>query len=201
MRARGLEPGTQPYLDYILARADMLIQAAFGQNPEALLEGESVEDLQAALRGKTQQEMEALSRALYVRGALGGSTFAEQFTDPFSGERMELGTQAGESVEGSRAAAQRGYARFLEDAARLSGPQSRQAIRGMLGRNVDLFDLEMNRGQNLKAQLDPVLASAPEDEEEFDQYGRRGGKARGKSKGMLPVQDETFWQKAFRRDY
>jgi hypothetical protein len=202
MRSRGLEPGTQAYLDYILARADMLIEAAFGQNPDALFEGESVEGLQQALRGKTQEEMEALSRALYVRGALGGSTFSKEFTDPFSGEAMDLGTLAGESVEGSRAAAQRGYARFLQDAARLSGPESRAAIRGLLGRDVDLFDLEMKRGKNLQDLLDPLLASAPEDEEEFDQYGRRGkAKGRGKSKGMLPVQDETFWRNVFGRDY
>lgn len=164
MREAGLEPGTQEYLDYILQQADALIQAAFGENPEALLEGESVEALQNALRDLTEVEMEQLARAMYVRGALGGVSFAEEAVDPFTGEAQELGLLEGESADPSRSATMRGYAEFLKKTARLSGPEARTAIRGMLGRDVDLFDLEKGKaGRDLDKLLKEMLAGAQDE--------------------------------------
>jgi hypothetical protein len=141
MRKEGLVPGTPEYLAYILERADMLIEAAFGEDPSELLEGESVEGLQAAFRDMTEREAEQLARALYVRGALGTMTYSGKSIDPFTGEEQELGLREGESAAGDIAASQRGYARSLERLARLPGAESRRDIRGMLGRNIDIFGL------------------------------------------------------------
>jgi hypothetical protein len=141
MAAQGLTPGTQEYLDYILEQADALIAAAFGGDPTALLEGESVEALQAALRGKTDEEMQALIRALNVKGVLGASGYSASAIDPFTGLTQELGPLAGSVTDPSRSAAMRGYAGMFGDIARMTGPEARMAFRDFLRRDVDLFDL------------------------------------------------------------
>lgn len=196
MRTAGYEPGTQEYLDYILAQADKVIAAAFGDAPIEELAGQSVEDLQAAFRGKSEAEMEELARALYTRGALGALSFREAQIDPFTGALEETGLLSGEAA-GPTAGAQRGYARFLEETSKLTAPEARKAIRGMLGRNVDLFGLEKARkAGELQAMLEDFTASTPEDEEE-DQYERRGG-SRGIARRAPTARSRGFWDQ-FRR--
>jgi hypothetical protein len=139
--AQGLMPGTQEYLDYILAQADAIVAAAFGGDPTALLEGETVEGLQAAMRGKTADEMQALIRALNVKGVLGATGFGGEAVDPFTGQVQGLGPIAGAVTDPSRSAAMRGYAGMFGEMAGMTGPEARMAFRDFLKRDVDLFDL------------------------------------------------------------
>jgi len=139
MAEAGLEPGTPEYMDYILSQADSIIAQIFGADPSALEGAETVEDLQAALRGKTQQGMQQLSRALQVRGQLGQMASAREAIDPFTGMTEELGGD----FMGQRdvAAAQRGRAREIEQLAGLRGAEARGMLGGLLGRNADIFGL------------------------------------------------------------
>ena len=188
MRAAGYEPGTPEYLDYVLAQADKVIAAAYGDADPAELEGKSVEELQQEFRGKSEQEMEALARALYVRGALGTKSFREFQIDPFTGQLEYLGEGGG--AFGPTAGAQRGYARFLEQVAGQSAPEARRSIQGLLGRDIDIFGLEQARqDRTLQDMLAQFNAFQPEDEE--DLYERRG--TRGVRRGLLPA-TSRFWQ-------
>jgi hypothetical protein len=192
MKDAGYEPGTQEYLDYVLAYADKVIAAAFGDADPAEMEGKSVEELQQTFRGKSEKEMEALARALYVRGALGAKSFKESAIDPFTGELEYLGEGEKETAP---AATQRGYARFLEETAGLSAPEARRSIKGLLDRDIDLFDLGAARkARTLDDMLAEFNATQPVDEEDDDLYERRGGTRRAtRGRGMLPAAS-NFWQ-------
>ena len=183
MREAGLEPGTPEYVDYILEQADSIIEQIFGADPSALLEGESIEDLQAALKDLTEQEAQQLTRALYVRGALGQMSFQSSSTDPFTGISEELGLLSGEQVEGAKAAHQRGIARSVESVAGLRGKEARAALGGMLGRKADLFNLQSSAdARKLQAQLMELM-----DEEERKRRGIT-------SAGDVPLEDESFFK-------
>jgi len=171
MAVRGLEPGTQEYLDYILAQADAIVAAAFGGDPTALLEGESVEGLQAAMRGKTADEMQALLRALNVKGVLGSTGFGGEAIDPFTGLTQGLGPLAGAVSDPSRSAAMRGYAGMFGDIARMSGPESRMAFRDFLSRDVDLFDLrKAAKDRRLAGMLQAAQGQMSEEDEKRKQW-------------------------------
>ena len=183
MREAGLKPGTPEYLNYILEQADSIIEQIFGADPSALLGGESVEDLQAALKDLTEQEAQQLTRALYVRGALGQLSFQLSATDPFTGISEELGLLSGEQAEGSKAAHQRGIARSVEGVARLRGREARSALGGMLDRKADLFNLQSSAdARKLQAQLIELM-----DEEERKRRGITSAED-------VPLEDESFFK-------
>jgi len=160
MEKAGLKAGTPEYMAYILEQADSIIAQLFGEDPYALLEGESVEDLQNALKDFTDKEVAQLTRALYVMGALGGTTSQSEVTDPFTGISESVGMLPG--VEGSEAAHQRGLARTLQYLARLPGQDARGLLSGLLGRDVDLFGLQGN-ADTQRAQA--ALQEMQDDEE------------------------------------
>ena len=170
----GLTPGTQEFLDYVLSRADALIANIFGSDPSALLEGESVEGLQAALRDLSEDEAQELMRAMYVRGALGRVSSQTEAVDPFTGETVEIGAHEGEA---DLAAAQVGFARTLADIAR--DPDAANRLRGLLGRNVDIYGLtaaaeSRNEAARRAAQEEEDRL---DDEEMYDEQGNRLSKA------------------------
>lgn len=156
MREAGLIPGSPQYMDYILEQADAIIEQVF-DDPEAL-EGQTVEEIQAALRGLNDRDAQQLIRALYVRGALGQMTSASSVTDPFTGISEELGMLPGEQVQGPEAARQRGLARVLEQVA----GGDREALAGLFGRDADLFNMQAN-ADTRKAQ--DILDEARAEEE------------------------------------
>jgi len=177
MSQAGLKPGTPEYLNYILDQADAILEGVFGKNADVLLEGESVEGLKAALRDLTEQEAQQLARALYVRGALGQMTSASEVVDPFTGISEQLGMLSGEQTKGAEAARQRGYARSVEEIAGLPADKAASQLRGMLGRDVDVFGLRSTREAQIK---EAEKADALVQEEQ-----------RKKRKGMLG--DEDYW--------
>ena len=175
MANAGLEPGTPEYMNYILEQADAIIAQIFGADPSALYEAESVEDLQAALRGKTQKEMMQLARALNVRGQLGQSVSATEAVDPFTDMMQELG--AGFTGQRDVAAAQRGRAGEVKQLAGLRGGEARDFLGGLLGRTSDLFGMQSARDARAIQEL---LTQA-----EADDKRRRGMEEAGSG---------DFWQ-------
>jgi hypothetical protein len=141
MREAGLIPGTPQYLDYILEQADAIIEQVF-DDPGAL-DGQSPEDIKAALRDLNERDAQQLIRALHVRGALGSMTTAPSATDPFTGIDEELGMLPGDKVKGPEAARQRGLARSIEG---LAGGD-RSALDGLFGRKADLFGMQESADQ------------------------------------------------------
>lgn len=174
MREAGLTPGTQEYLDYILEQADAIIAAVFGENPEAVLDGATVEDLQAAVRDLAAEESQQLLRALNVRGALGQMTASDTVTDPFTGIGEETGALPGEEVSGAIAGQQRGYARSLKNLLGMPSGEAAEALRGMLGRDIDLFGLQ---GSADARALAAQLAETDESDEGKRRRGMIGGDA------------------------
>lgn len=178
MREMGLVPGTPEYMAYIMEQADFLIEQAVGVNPGILLEGESADELKAALRNLSEKEMDQLARAMYVKGTLGAYTASSEVFDPFTGTAEQLGLLPGEFVAGDIAGAQRGYARSLERLARLPSAEFRSDLRGLLGRNIDLFGLQAQADE--KAERRALQAR--------DEIVRRGDTR------QRVVPDASFWQ-------
>lgn len=187
----GYEPNTQDVLNYIRTFVDDTIVAAFGGVDPSEIEGEPLDNLLRQFHNFSEKEIEALLRALYVRGALGVMSFQEWAADPFTGEREFIGAENAKQPD--IAAAKRGHARVLESVARQTPGEARRSIKGMLGRSVDLFGLEAAR--KARAQ-DEMLAKygayQPIDDEESDLYERRYG-ARGARRGALPM-TSRFWE-------
>jgi hypothetical protein len=177
LKKRGLVSGTPEYLDFILQQADAVIQQIFSANPEALAEGESIEGLQAALKGLTTKEMEKLERALFVRGELGKLMGSGDYTDAFTGisERVE-----GDGMITGKAAYQRGIARSTDELANLRGADARSYLGEMLGRNPDLYGLQA--GQDARMLRARLLASEMEgmtEEEKRRRMAELGGSGSG----------------------
>lgn len=151
MEKAGLVAGSPAYTQYILDQANSIIEQIFSRNPEALLQGESVEDLQDALEGLTRREMQQLQRALNVRGQLGQLMGSGDYVDPFTGMTEAV---RGERIAPGVAAYQRGLARSTEELAGKRGAEARQFLGGMLGRNVDLYGLQAGQdAEMLRARL------------------------------------------------
>jgi hypothetical protein len=133
-------PGSPEAMQYLLDRADAII-AQLGLDP-AFLDGADVDELTSALRSKTREELDALERALWTRGALGALSTRSEAVNPFSGETEELNLTPGQSVQGSRAAYERGRARELQRLGGLQGTEARGMLTGLLNRSPDLFDMQ-----------------------------------------------------------
>jgi len=137
MAKAGLEPGSDAYMQYILDQADSII-SQLGVDAE-FLGSASVEDLQQALRGKTEDEQRQLQRALFVRGQLGTLSSGDRALDPFSGQVEELGPGM---FAPAGAAYQRGVARSTEELAGKRGEEARTFLDDLLGRKTDLYGMQ-----------------------------------------------------------
>lgn len=135
----GFVPGSPEYLDYIMQQIDAIIAQVIGDaNPDN-------EDFGALLRGKTEKELQNLSRALYIRGQLGASVGPGSYLDPFTGIMEDVAAPEGSRFQPSTAAYQRGIARFGEDLAGKRGQEAKRHIGGMLDREPDLFRMQARR--------------------------------------------------------
>jgi hypothetical protein len=161
MADQGLTPGSPEYMDYILQQADSVIAQVLGDaNPDSA-------DFAAQLRTKTAQEMQQLTRALYVRGQLDQMMGAGHYTDPFSGATQDV---IGSGMFNPHVAAfQRGKAQDVTNLAGLRGNDALSKIQGMLGRNSDLWGMQ----GAADARFDQ--AKLAEEQQQQDELRRRRG--------------------------
>lgn len=160
MAEQGLEPGTPQYHEYIMAQADSVIAQVLGDiDPNAA-------DLAQQLRAKTQEELLALQRALYVRGQLEQLMGSGTYTDPATGRPQEV---VGRGMFNPAVGAyEQGLAQNVEELAGLGGQEAQDYLGGLLGRNVDFFG--MQSAQNARRDL----ARRTEREDEEMRRRRRG---------------------------
>lgn len=136
MAQQGLTPGTQDYYDYIMQQADQVIQQIAG---DVDVNGD---DLVAQFRGKSQEELEQLQRALYVRGQMDVLTGSGQHTDPFTGESQNVVAPGAGMFNPNVGAFQRGKAGDVEALRGMPGQEGYDYLQQLLGRNVDLFGMD-----------------------------------------------------------
>jgi hypothetical protein len=130
----GLTPGTPDYYDYLMSQLDVTV-ADMTRDIDV-----NAADLSAQLRGKTQAELTALRRALYVRGQLDQLMGSGTYTDPFTGQAEEV-MAGGRQVQPGVAAYQRGLARTAGEFAGLAPSERQSAIGGFLEREPDLYGM------------------------------------------------------------
>jgi hypothetical protein len=155
MAELGLEPGTDAYYQYIMDQADAIIEATVGG-----LEGE---ELSAALRNMTEEEIAKLQRALYVRGQMDSMVQAGSTQiDPVTGEAVQVGVEGGEMVNTGEAAYQSGLAQDV------MGLEDMDDIYALLGRNFDPYGMQRSADARMK------LARDTETQDEEMRLRRRG---------------------------
>jgi hypothetical protein len=136
MAEAGLQPGSPEYYEFIMSRADQVIADVLGDiSPDA-------EDLADQLRGKTEQEMMELQRALYVRGQVGMLMGSGTYEDPATGNPEDV--VGGGMFNPGVGAYQRGLARSVSDLSNMSGPDAMEYMQQLLGRNVDWFGMDQS---------------------------------------------------------
>jgi hypothetical protein len=145
MAEAGLQPGTQEYTDYILDQADAIISQVLGDMDV------DAEDLATQLRTKTTEELQALQRALYIRGQLGQRMGSGTYEDPFTGEEQEV---IGEGTfDPNTGAYQRGLAQNVNELGGLRGGDAYEYLQGMLGRKGDPFRMQASADERFEQAL------------------------------------------------
>lgn len=149
MAAMGLQPGSPEYMQYVMDQMDSIIsQLTDGMDMNAA-------DITEQLHAKTGAELEQLQRALYVRGQMSTLVGPGQYTDPFTGIGEDVMSPNGEQFNPATAAYQRGLARTAGEIGQ-GGASGTAALKGMLGRNVDLYSLQARQdARRLEAMLNP----------------------------------------------
>lgn len=142
MADAGLTPGSPEYTKYILDQADAIISQVMGDLDV------NADDLAAQLRTKTDQELQQLQRALYVRGQLGTQASAGTYTDPFTGTSQEV---VGPGMfDPNTAAYQRGLAGNVDQLGGLRGSQAYDYLQQLLGRDSDPFGMQAQQDQQFE---------------------------------------------------
>jgi hypothetical protein len=157
----GLTPGTPQYYEYLM-----------GQMDNTLAGYEDAADLMGQLRGKTQDELTNLRRALYVRGQLDQLMGSGTYTDPFTGLGEEVIDAGGAGINPGMAAYQRGFGRSIEGFAGLDPTARREEIGSFLDRAPDLYGVQgrMDARSEQEAMVQAFLE---------DLKRRQGGMLRG----------------------
>lgn len=142
----GLTPGTPEYYQFVMDQMDSVIaQVTNGLDPESA-------DLSAQLRTKTRTELDALERALFVRGQMGQLMGSGKYVDPVTGLGEDVIAPDGGMFNPAVGAYQRGLARSTGELAHSGDP--RGFIRGMLLRDPDLFGMQAGAdAETLAAEL------------------------------------------------
>lgn len=170
MAQAGLTPGTPEYLDYILTQADSIIGRVLGDaNPEGT-------DFPALLRQKTGEELQALMRALYVRGQLGHKAGPGRYLDPFTGLMEDVAAPEGSAPFLPGVAAwQRGLARSAEELAGMRGQEAKRFLGGLLDREPDLYRMQARR--DAQALKEALYSQSPDDDLKRRRRGMLGDEA------------------------
>lgn len=164
MAEQGFVPGTRPYYEHIMGQMDSIINQ--------VLEGMDVDSdaLADQLRTKTEEEIRALERALFVRGQMEQLMGSGTYTDPATGLDEEVLTPDGMLVNPGRGAYQRGLARNANDLGRLRGAEARKFLGSLLERDVDWYGMQ---GRADERALDEQFLL--EDDERKRRRGMFGG--------------------------
>jgi hypothetical protein len=134
MAEAGLQPGSPEYYEYIMAQMDSVIAQTLGDLDV------DAEDFADQLRAKTQEELLALQRALYVRGQVELLMGSGTYTDPATGIEEEV---IGEGMfDPNVGAYQRGLARSTDTLAGLRGEDAMNYLNELLGRDTDFFGMQ-----------------------------------------------------------
>lgn len=134
MAEQGLQPGTPEYMQHIMARADQVIAEVLGDMDV------NAEDFAQQLRGKTEAELLALQRALYVRGQMDQLMGSGTYVDPATGLNEEV---IGEGMFNPNVGAyQQGVATDVETLGGLRGQDALDFLNARLGRKTDFFGMQ-----------------------------------------------------------
>lgn len=133
----GLKPGSPEYYKYVMDQMDSIIaQLTDGMDLNA-------PNLADQLHTKTNQEMQALQRALFVRGQIDKLAGSGSYTDPFTGRSEDVIAQDGFTFQPDVAAYQRGLAHSADTLAGLQGTGGAQDfLDNLLHRNSDLYGMQ-----------------------------------------------------------
>ncbi len=145
--AAGYEPGTREYNEYVLQQADRVIMQIMGEVGNTA----DAEQMSAALRAKSEEELMQLQRALYVRGAMGQMMGSGKYVDPLSGNEQEV-LGSGQFNPGLGAYGQ-GFAGDIESLAQMGmtdADGAEQFLRSILGRKADMFGMQARRNAALE---------------------------------------------------
>lgn len=162
MAAQGLQPGSPEYLKYIEDQADTVIQQILGDDANS-------EDLAAALRDKTDEQLQQLQRALFVRGQIDLMMGSGTYTDPLSGMPEDVVGQG--MFDPNVAAFQRGRARDVQTLAGMQGDDARNFLNTLLNRDFDPFGMQ--------AQADARYQQALKEDDEHRRRGMLSGSGYG----------------------
>ena len=159
---QGLTPGTPEYYQYVMDQMDAIInQVTNGVD-------ENGKDLAQQLRGKTREELDALERALFVRGQMNQLMGSGHYTDPVSGTGQDVVAPKGKQVNPALAAYTTGLARSADELARMTPGEASRFIGGMLDRNPDLYGMQARADAR---GIEEALAQ----QDIFDPMKRRSG--------------------------
>jgi hypothetical protein len=159
MADAGLTPGTPEYYEYIMAQADAIISQVLGD-----MDVDS-EQFAQQLRTKTTEEQQSLVRALYVRGQMDQLMGSGTYTDPTSGEAVDVIGPDGSTFNPGLGGYQAGLAGDIDELGGLRGNDAMDYLQGMLGRRPDFFGMQ--------AQADEQFELAKRTEQD-DERKRRG---------------------------
>jgi hypothetical protein len=158
----GITPGTDAYYEFVMNQLDSVIsQITDGLDPDS-------PNLAERLRTKSREELDALERALFVRGQLGTLVGSGRQVDPFTGLQEDVNT-GGAQVNPSLAAYHRGLYRSASELSHMNPLDARKYVGGMLDRSPDLFGMQ---GAHNARTLDEILSQQNMDPEDLKR--RRG---------------------------
>ncbi len=152
LAAQGLTPGTPAYYQYVMDQMDSVINRVTG----GLDANGKPEDLAGQLRTKTREELNALERALFIRGQMGQLMGSGKYLDPFSGTNQDVIVPNGMLTNPARAAYQRGLAESAMKVGNLAPDEARQYVSSLVNRTPDLYGMQARADQ--RRQLEELLA-------------------------------------------
>jgi hypothetical protein len=163
----GLAPGSAEFYARVSDATDAIIAQILGEDAE-FLQDATVEELQEALKGRREAELEQLARALAVRGQISTLSGVSERVNPFTGQTEEIGFN-GMLQSADKAAAQKGFERESEALSGMRGAEARTYLDELLGRNADIYGLRAGRNAR-------ILAERLNPEGDMDWRRRAGGR-------------------------
>jgi hypothetical protein len=163
MAAAGLTPGSPEYYEYLMSQADQILRSILGEFDDNT-------DWMTLLRGKTQEEVTRLMRALWVRGVMQQMMGAGRYRDPFSEQDFDVFGPDGATFNPSTGAYHRGLASFLESLKGMNPEDARRALMDFLDRNPDLFGMQAAKNRRYQQ----ALLESPEEDPRRKRRGMLG---------------------------
>ena len=150
-----MNPGSKGYFDYLMAQTDKVIERVLGGDETD--EGKLIE----SLRGKRDEEIADLYRALNVRGILGSVQSGSEAINPFTGQKEQFNVMPGEQAANPLAGYLAGLASEGRQLAGLRGGAAENFVQSLMNRRTDLFGMQEQADKQLQ---DAIQAQALEEE-------------------------------------